>query len=206
MCIMKISNQGKHTVSLFRSSRFVCEKIKKEIESGDIQGLFGDISNIVITDITAGNGGDVITFSRYFKFVNAIEKCPYEFKHLKNNVISMERDNIKLFNADCTKIINFNKIPDINDLQQDVVYIDPPWGGVNYKKYASLRLFINDSPIEKIVYLILNNNIAKLVAIKAPYNFAIELFTSIIKKEVKNVVITIEDIGKYYLVLCYVMK
>ena len=55
--------------------------------------------------------------------------------------------------------------------QQDLVFIDPPWGGSNYKKEENLTLTLDNVNVLDII-----NNIyhfTRYVALKVPNNFDI---------------------------------
>lgn len=111
---------------------------------------------MVVTDATANVGGNTISFSKHFKKVNAVECNNTTCKALKNNIESYGLKNVTVY---CDSYINLK-------LVQDVVFIDPPWGGPDYKKYKKLMLYLGDQPINKII-----DNIDCNVALKCPRNF-----------------------------------
>lgn len=99
-------------------------------------------TNIIIMDCTAGLGGNTISFCNYFIFVISIENDYYRFNMLKNNIDLLNISNIYLINDDCINVLlnKFNK-NDRNDFCKNYLvrnincyFIDPPWGGINYKK------------------------------------------------------------------------
>ena len=63
--------------------------------------------------------------------------------------------------ADYTKIYD--------TLHQDVVFIDPPWGGPSYKKKKSVKLQLSNIPLYKIIQNLSNR--VKLIVLKTPTNF-----------------------------------
>ena len=87
-----------------------------------IYGITG--FNITIFDGTAGIGGNVISFSRYFKKVVGVEIDTDRFNILKNNIDIFKINNVKLINGDCNDYFNDN---------YSVYFFDPPWGGKEYK-------------------------------------------------------------------------
>ena len=112
----------------------------------------------VITDATACIGGNTTYFEKDFKVVIAIEKDPDIFKILKANTK-------KSLNYNCS----YNDV--MYTFQQDLVFIDPPWGGTNYKKEENLTL-----TLDKVNVLDIINNIyhfTRYVALKVPNNFDI---------------------------------
>lgn len=120
-----------------------------------------NIKECVITDATACVGGDTLQFSKYFQSVNAVEINPTHCKMLQNNIGVYKRKNVNVFCADYTKMYH--------TLQQDVVFMDPPWGGPSYKKKARVKLQLSNIPLYKIIQKISNR--AKLIVLKTPTNF-----------------------------------
>ena len=123
--------------------------------------------NNVIIDATAGMGGDSIFFCKYFKHVYCIEineECINYLEHNLNNF-----NNKDIFNINCIdalKIINY-----------DAIFLDPPWGGKNYKNIEQLDLYLEDS-------VNINNNVLDIINslyfytnyifLKAPLNFNLD--------------------------------
>jgi len=120
----------------------------------------------IITDCTAGIGGDTISFSFLFKQVNAIEILCDQFQ-----LLSYNRDKIQSLCysvADRIKLYNCNFFDIINILNQDVIYIDPPWGGIGYKSTPNLKIYIGDDELKEVA-----NKLAYLtvpIFIKLPLN------------------------------------
>ena len=106
--------------SLFSSSK--ASGSKRLIE---IIKKFYKTNNIKITDGTANIGTDTINLYTVYNNINAVEISSINFKALKNN-IDVFNINVNIYNNDITEIIN--------NLEQDIIYIDAPWGGPNYKK------------------------------------------------------------------------
>src|SRR5690606_15925078 len=114
-----------------------------------------------ITDGTANNGSDTINFASTFKNINAIELDPINFKVLMNNVKIYKCDNVKLFNGDSLNLVK--------QLKQDVIYLDLPWGGPEYKTKYSVQLFLSKLELSD-VYLELKSY-AKFFVFKVPKNY-----------------------------------
>jgi 16S rRNA G966 N2-methylase RsmD len=136
-----------------------------------------DPTKVTITDGTAGVGGDTISFASKFAKVNAIEIDQVRFNYLSNNVAAYGFENVTLYHGDMEAII-----PTLEP--QDVVFIDPPWGGKNYKKTNRLRLSINNIPLEDICVKIKKTTAnPKLIVLKLPANYDIDYLTEVIKGE-----------------------
>lgn len=138
-----------------------------------------NLNEKIILDSTAGVGGDSINFSKVFKQVISIELEYNRYTQLKNNIKVYDIDNVICINGDSTKLIN--KITNY-----DILYIDPPWGGRNYKKYDKLRLKIGNYELESFIINCFTNNIKeepkisipKLIVLKLPYNYDISYLHS----------------------------
>jgi 16S rRNA G966 N2-methylase RsmD len=59
----------------------------------------------------------------------------------------------------------------MNTLNQDVIYIDPPWGGPDYKNKKNLKIIINTKKLETICDEIIEKKLCKLLVLKLPYNY-----------------------------------
>lgn len=144
----------------------ICEKIIENLKSMGI-----DSKECTITDATAGVGGNVFSFSKNFKKVNAIEIDKKWFAYLKNNTSLYNLSNIEFFNEDCMKRLG-------NLGEQDVVFIDPPWGGRSYKDEDKMRLKINEESIESICNDLFDikktKSPPKIIALKLPKNYDVK--------------------------------
>ena len=117
-----------------------------------------------IVDLTAGCGGNLISFGKYFKNVTGIENNNDRFELLKNNVSCYDY-NINLINGNCCEYLQ-------DDF--DIYFIDPPWGGPEYKFNNNLKLYLSSMELKKIIEIIPNN---KYIVIKIPYNYNYEYIT-----------------------------
>jgi predicted RNA methylase len=120
------------------------------------------LNNKTITDGSACMGGDLVNFSKYFHYVNGVEINPVNFNLLKQNIKTFGCKNIKLFNEDYTKIYK--------NIKQDVIYIDPPWGGPDYKIDDVVYLKFGNYNLWDFIRNIINQKITKYIFIKVPFN------------------------------------
>jgi len=150
-------------------------------------------NQITITDATSNNGSDTISFCLNFKFVNAIELNKVNFKVLKNNIEQYHIKNIKLINDDCLK--------HIGNLNQEVLYFDPPWGGTDYKTKESLELYLGTLELSDIYNTYIHN--CKIMIFKLPINYN---FNNFIKKtNIKDFIVksfSIRNNIKFYFLIC----
>lgn len=133
-----------------------------------------------ITDLTGNVGGDTILFGLHFKKVDSIELNPENFEALKNNVETFGLENVELHQGDSTKIFNW---------KTDVLYIDAPWGGPDYKENKELDLYLGDKRVDEFVQEVRDK--AKYIFLKVPRNYKFDRFKNIQKFKIRG----------YYLIL-----
>jgi len=129
-----------------------------------------------IIDANAGIGGDTIYFSKYFKNVYSIEKNKLHFEVLRNNINAINLKNVDLFEGNFMNIIN-NKDNNLLNNNHNILYMDPPWGGPEYKKQKYIDLDIElDEPNEKKLNIVINDlyPLFNVIFLKAPINIIID--------------------------------
>lgn len=151
---LQISEVGKYSITKRACSSHIINIIKE---------YYSNLSDMTITDTTANNGGDTIRFGLNFKSVNAIEINPNEFAILKNNVEQFNLKNVVLYNSSFLDIID--------TLDQDIIYIDAPWGGPEYKNKIAVNLFVDGKNITEIIKKIYEKNKFKMIILKVPKNY-----------------------------------
>lgn len=149
-----------------------------------------------IIDYTSGVGGNVLSFCKYFKYVYAIEVSDKRIEYLQNNINVYGFKNIEVINS-CAIEFNSKNMLNINP---SVIFIDPPWGGINYKNNDSLVLNLGSMRIEELIFDITvkfsnyykeivelnpkdktNNFNNKFIVLKLPKNYDIEYLYNFIK-------------------------
>ena len=101
----------------------------------------------------------------------------------------MNFKNYKLYNNDCMNIIK--------TIKQDVIYIDPPWGGKNYKNKKNVNLFLSGIRISKICNMF--KQFAKYICLKVPNNFVFDEFY----KDVNFDNYFKYDLTKFHIIILY---
>lgn len=180
-----LNDQAKYSIS----RPYEAEQISKYILEG-LRELGLNSRTCTITDGTAGVGGDAITFSKYFKTVNAVEYDIDTKLLLENNCKEFNCNNINVFYRDYTKIMT--------ELEQDVIYIDPPWGGINYRDNHKVNLKISDKTLKDIIIILKKikninpppgfsdkNIITKLLYIKVPMNINLDNISEFIDDKIQ---------------------
>lgn len=150
---LMMTDKGVYSISRPLHAKWITKCIKETV---------GNCNELVITDATAGLGGNTLNFAKNFKKVNAVEINDIHFKVLKNNIESFQYKNIELFHENYLNI-------GIENINEDIVFIDPPWGGKKYHtiKYFNIRL--GKVPIFKVINLLRCKG-TNYVVLKAPYN------------------------------------
>ena len=118
----------------------------------------------IIMDGTANCGGNTISFGLFFDKVISIEFEKENFDALKNN--------ISLYNLDNVEIRHGNTLNYYKKEKYDILFLDPPWGGPNYKKKSILDLKLGNKDIKDMIHDLKNLKVMGLV-FKLPNNFNI---------------------------------
>lgn len=131
----------------------------------------------IITDGTACIGGNTYSFAKEFKKVNAIEIDPLRCSYLKNNVSVL---GIKNVNCTCGDVA----VEAIKQYQ-DIIFLDPPWGGPDYKIYNDISLYLSNRELSEVCIDI--SLYCKYIALKVPVNFKVETFDNRVKDVLERV-------------------
>jgi hypothetical protein len=114
-------------VSLYSSA-----DVSHSLKTAELISKYYDISNKTLTEASACIGGNSWSFADKVKNINLVEIDANNFKALKHNMEVMFNNgsfntgkNISFFND------NYIKIRD--EIGGDIIFYDPPWGGVDYK-------------------------------------------------------------------------
>jgi hypothetical protein len=130
---------------------------------GIMRSTVGDLKTKSITDATACAGGDTLHFANAFQLVQSIEMNEQNFEALQNNVRLYGFENIILHRGDATKLFNW---------KSDVLYVDPPWGGPQYKEQTALDLVMSGKRLDEwLEQILLRKNRPNYIFLKLPYNY-----------------------------------
>lgn len=185
---LQITTEGTYSVSGKIASKLLVEIIYKYMKKN---------KNITITDGTGNVGSDSLMLAKYFDNINTIELDKLNFSALKNNIDVYGYKNIHA--------INGNTLDELNKLKQDVIYIDAPWGGRDYKKHKSLKLYLGSVELSDIYNKFKSH--AKLFIFKLPYNYdinhfiikthsAVKMFPFVYNKRVRFMFMVVKDFIK----------
>jgi len=143
-----------------------------------LQQLVGD--RAVITDGCAAAGGNVLSFAQHFRQVQAVELDPQRYSLLEHNVKALGlTDTVTTHHGDfLEKLI---------ELKQDVVFLDPPWGGKSYAENDTVDLTFSGLPLSELCERLKPH--ARYIALKLPLNFNFEGF----KRAITSSVVRADD-------------
>jgi hypothetical protein len=181
---LKIDDTGKYSITLPKKADHITRIIQTYCNKATSK-------KIVITDATAGVGGNVLSFCKHNFKVNAIEMDLERFNCLTHNINEYGYE-VNLINSDY--LLVYDK------LVQDVIFVDPPWGGINYKDADEITLKLGDTTIEELCNNISYKKLAKLTVLKLPFNYNLNYIKSQI-----NLPFTIFKLKKILLIVIFNM-
>jgi len=151
---LRLTEEGSYSITRRRDGEHIINIMSTTV---------GKLKEKSITDATACVGGDTINFALNFREVHSIEYSKDNFDALSNNIMVYGLDNVHLYFGDCMKIYNW---------ASDVLYIDPPWGGPNYRNLESVELFLGSTRIDVWLEDILSGPYRpSFVFLKVPSNY-----------------------------------
>jgi 16S rRNA G966 N2-methylase RsmD/DNA-directed RNA polymerase subunit K/omega len=172
-----VTKESVISVSRKDESRKLCNEIVKKLRL-----TFSEAKRkVVVTDATAGAGGNTLAFARSFQSVNAVEINEITCDALRRNA-EMYSDSRKKIVVRCDDYLRV-----ASELTQTVVFFDPPWGGADYWKAEKLMLYLGETPVFDAVNAI--QQAVRLVVVKVPSNFDFEQFRAKVmeKKKAKKI-------------------
>lgn len=159
---LKITPEGEYSITKSHDSQKIVENMKK---------LAGTLKTKTIADLTGNVGGDTIRFGMNFKKVDSYELNKDNFDVLKHNVDTYKLKNISLHHGDSTELFK-HKV--------DVLYMDPPWGGPEYKEKESLDLYLGKKDVSQYLKDLLEKEWKPFyIFMKVPSNFNLDSLKSL---------------------------
>ena len=179
---IKINDVGRYSITRPYEAKQIILYIQNEIKNV----INKESKDCIVTDGTSGVGGDTLHFSKYFKNVNAVDILEENTKLLKENCDIFKITNVNII---CSNYINI-----CNKLKQDVLYLDPPWGGIGYKDKQEIDLFLDGLDISQVVNKLESN---PMIFLKLPLNSNLNKL-NILKK---FIILNKKNHPSFYLVL-----
>ena len=128
---IQLTEEGKYSYTKQKDGEKTIQFLKRYIPSLHTRSILDGTGNI---------GGDTILFGLYLHTVNSIELDPDNFKALTHNVNLYKLKNVDLHEGDTT--ILYKEYP------SDILYLDPPWGGPDYKDKKELDLWLGSHRVD----------------------------------------------------------
>ena len=151
---IKMTEEGTYSITRKKDSERII---------GCMRDLLGTTNDKTVTDATGCVGGDTINFAMNYKHVHSIEINKDNYSALRANVMTFGLKNVTIYNKDSTLAYKW---------YTDVLYIDPPWGGPNYKDYLSLDLSMSDKRLDMwLEEILMRESRPKYIFLKLPQNY-----------------------------------
>lgn len=140
-----------------------------------------DMTDMSITDGTANVGGDTMALMSLFHRVRSIEYDKATYLFLKHNLETFVRINRHEKEIDARHgDITDPKI--IDSLGTSALFLDPPWGGPEYKGKDQVHLILGGEDFSQVVDRALRNNPSTVcVWIKAPLNTHVDMLLGVVE-------------------------
>jgi len=138
----------------------------------------------VCVDLTAGIGGNTISFARFFSNVYAYEIDKNRFLYLRKNIERLDAKYKKRVKIDCRdSLVAFQELVE-NNVLPTAVFIDPPFGGIRRKKelISGKHLFLGDVPLTRVVINVASSIMVN-IGLKLPLNFDVFRFLEELSEE-----------------------
>ena len=142
-----------------------------------IMKLDGIDHTSTILECMACVGGNSISFLDYFTKCIFVEKDSDKTSMLENNVNNYKKFSRKMtgeysvINKDIIQVIRNMELYNIKN-GCDVVFVDPPWGGVHYKYSQNIKFKIDDKTLAEFIDLL--RHMTRYVIFKLPFNYDIK--------------------------------
>lgn len=117
----------------------------------------------IIADATACVGGNTYSFAQQFSQVYAFELDAIRAEHLQHNMRMLGMSNVHTISGD-----SIRKLPYLGT-HFGVIFLDPPWGGPEYKNASSIRLSLSGKRLSDVCWQLSVHT--DFIALKVPKNF-----------------------------------
>lgn len=154
-----VTDEGEYSMTKRKDGELLLSHMKTLVKS---------MKTKTITDLTGNVGSDTILFALHFKHVKSIELNHENFEALQNNVSAFKLKNVTLYEGDSLQIY---------DWSTDVLYIDAPWGGPDYKLKKNIDLYLGHKRLDVFVKeVMMRDNKPSYIFLKLPRNYNFERF------------------------------
>lgn len=158
---IQYDDEGLYSITPPSTASTICNEILTRVSS----------SNAIVFDAFGGLGGNTFSFSSYFSRVIVSELSSDRFMMLLNNISVLGYKNITTYNGPFQELLGI--------INYDVIFLDPPWGGKDYKKNDKMTFDIDEIPLSVICFNIVSQKQCRLLVIKLPLNYDLDSFNNI---------------------------
>eukprot|EP00467_Chlorarachnion_reptans_P000542 CAMPEP_0114533386 /NCGR_PEP_ID=MMETSP0109-20121206/27218_1 /TAXON_ID=29199 /ORGANISM="Chlorarachnion reptans, Strain CCCM449" /LENGTH=1030 /DNA_ID=CAMNT_0001716607 /DNA_START=32 /DNA_END=3125 /DNA_ORIENTATION=+ len=128
----------------------------------------------------ACSGADTFEFAKAFERVNSVEMDAKRYANLMHNlreVFGAPMEKVDVRNGDYTKLRH--------EFKQDALYLDPPWGGEDYRDFGKMTLALSGIEMRDLCVEMLQTDPAgekptgpclRLIILKVPNNYDVDKF------------------------------
>ena len=121
-------------------------------------------SDLVATDATGNIGGDTVGLWRMgFHQVNSFE--------IDSTTCDILKDNLAVLGLPSNHVMCQDYLSQMDQLQQDVVFIDAPWGGPDYREQTDLDITLSNVSVKTIARRLLGQGLTQVLMMKLPLNY-----------------------------------
>jgi 16S rRNA G966 N2-methylase RsmD len=125
-----------------------------------------------VIDLTASVGGMTLALAKNFARVIAVEIDSHRAALCQENMIRHGVDNkVEVINRDAMELI-----PQLRQNCAVMVFVDPPWGGINYKRERRQVLTMGQWTLEEVLQQLAKHLSPGMVGVRLPVNFDLECF------------------------------
>lgn len=167
------TDQAKYTADLLLSY-YTLEELKEK----------------TLMDATACIGGNTWIFAELVGKVICNDISVVHYEILKNNMHILGKNNVE--------VLNENYLDVYLNIEQDILFFDPPWGGVDYKAYSEIGIQLTDSKgveitLSEIIVSMLQYKCETMI-LKLPVNYFIDdIIGRCNYRNIDNLIITSHD-------------
>lgn len=153
---IKLTKEGEYSYTKRKKGLKMLEFMREHIDN---------IENKMIMDGTSNVGSDSILFGLNMLGVIGVEINEENYNVLKHNVGLYNLDNIELVLGDVRD--------EYKNYEYDILYMDPPWGGIDYRKKEDIELYLGDSKLEDFIKEVIEYGV-RYIVLKVPVNYNID--------------------------------
>lgn len=149
---LMLTSEGEYSITKPEQGMQISNIVKKYVPS-----------NLTLIDGTVGMGGDLLYLSGHFKSCLAVDN--------NNNHLSMAQNNLSIYGINNVHYVHDSIMNVVEHRNADVLWLDPPWGGKEYKKSDKMDLYIDNENIADCIEKWLNKFSYVIIKVPINYNF-----------------------------------